>query len=180
MRIDTHTMHRRNVSFQAPSFSLIPPFRKKMESILQEVGLSTLSKRFADEKIDSHVILAMSDSCLMRLGVETLGDRVRLKENCKQFADEERQTNVASTSSVGSSQAQQLIEERRRLFQPYSSRCEKGSGTSKSAKRKSNPTHTDRSICVFSRSTSMQSAVFLGKPDLAAGWPWPKKDQILC
>ena len=63
-----------------------------MESILQKVGLSTLSERFADEKIDPHVILAMSDSSLMRLGVETLGDRVRLKENCKQFADGERRT----------------------------------------------------------------------------------------
>ena len=109
MRIDTPTMHRRNVSFQVPSFSLIPPFWNKMESILQEFGLSTLSKRFADEKIDPHVILAMSYSCLMCLGVETLADRVRLKENCKQFADGERQTNVASTSFVGSSQAQQLI-----------------------------------------------------------------------
>ena len=139
-----------------------------MESILQKVGLS---ERFADAKIDPHVILAMSDSCRMRLGVETLGDRVRLKENCKQFADGERRINVASTSSVGSSQAQQLIEERRRLFQPYSSRREKGSGTSI-------PTHMDRSICVFSRSTSIQSAVFLGKTDVAEGWPWSKKDQI--
>ena len=124
-----------------------------MESILQKVGLSTLSERFADEKIDPHVILAMSDSSLMRLGVETLGDRVRLKENCKQFADGERRTNVASTSSVGSSQAQQLIEERRRLFQPYSSRREKGSGTSKSAKRKnpSRRTWTGQFVCLADR-----------------------------
>ena len=93
---DIPTIHRRNVSFQAPSFPLIPPFWNKMESILQKVGLSTLSKRFADEKIDPHVILAMSDSCLMRLGVETLGDCVRLKENCRQFADGERRTNVPS------------------------------------------------------------------------------------
>ena len=78
---DIPTMHRRNVSFQAPSFPLIPPFWKKLESILQKVGLSTLSKRFADEKIDPHVILATSDSFLMCLGVETLGDRVCLKEN---------------------------------------------------------------------------------------------------
>ena len=150
---DIPTMHRRNVSFQAPSFPLIPPFWNKMESILQKVGLSTLSERFADEKIDPHVILAMSDSCLMRLGVETLGDRVRLKENCKQFADGERRTNVASTSSVGSSQAQQLIEERRRLFQPYNSRREKGSGTSKSAKRKnpSRRTWTGQFVCLADR-----------------------------
>ncbi|CAH3175188.1 unnamed protein product [Porites lobata] len=89
----------------------------------------------------------------MRLGVETLGDRVRLKENCKQFADGERRTNVASTSSVGSSQAQQLIEERRRLFQPYSSRREKGSGTSKSAKRKnpSRRTWTGQFVCLADR-----------------------------
>ena len=61
MRIDIPTRHRRNVSFQALSFPLIPPFWNKMESILQEVGISTLSKRFADENIDPHVILAMSD-----------------------------------------------------------------------------------------------------------------------
>ena len=93
---DVPTMHRRNVSFQAPSFPVTPPFWNKMESILQKVGLSTLSKRFADEKIDPCVILEMSDSCLMRLGVETLGDCVHLKENCRQFADGERRTNVAS------------------------------------------------------------------------------------
>ena len=138
---DIPKMHRRNVSFQAPLFPLIPPFWNKMEFIVQKVGLSTLSERFVDEKIDPLVILAMSDSCLMRLGVETLGDRVCLKENCKQFADGKRRTNVASTSSVGSSQAQQLIEERR-IFQPYSSRREQGSGTSKSAKRRNPSRHT--------------------------------------
>ena len=68
---DIPTLHRRNVNFQAPSFPLIPPFWNKIESILQKVGLSTLSKQFADGKIDPHVILAMSESCLIRLGVET-------------------------------------------------------------------------------------------------------------
>ena len=72
---DIPTLHRRNVSFQAPSFPLIPPFWNKIESILQKVGLSTLSKQFADGKIDPHVILAMSESCLIRLGVETRGPR---------------------------------------------------------------------------------------------------------
>ena len=50
---DIPTLHRRNVSFQAPSFP----------------------KRFADGNIDPHIILAMSDSCLIRLGVETRGPR---------------------------------------------------------------------------------------------------------
>ena len=141
------------LSLSPSKFPFIPPFWNKMESILQKVRLSTLSKRFADEKIDPHVILAMSDSCLMRLGVETLGDHVRLKENCKQFADGERRTNVASTSSVGSSQTPQLIEKRRRLFQPYSSRREKGSGTSKSAKREipSRRTWTGQFVCLADR-----------------------------
>ena len=74
---DIPTIHRRNVSFQAPSFPLIPPFWNKMESILQKVGLSTLSKRFADGKIDPDIILAVSESCLMRLGVETLGEGLK-------------------------------------------------------------------------------------------------------
>ena len=104
-----------------------------MESILEQLGLGTLFERFAEEKVDPEVILSMSESSLIRLGVETLGDRVQIKERCKQFVVEERTRSLASTSS---SPAQQIIEERRRLFQPYNSHREKGTGTSKTGKRK--------------------------------------------
>ena len=57
---------------------------------------------------------------------------------------------MASTSS---SPAQQIIEERRRLFQPYKSRRKKGTGTSKTGKRK-NParcTWTGQFVCLADR-----------------------------
>ena len=126
----------------------------KMESILEQLGLGTLFERFAEEKVDPEVILSMSESSLIRLGVETLGDRVRIKERCKHFVDEERTRSLASTSS---SPAQQIIEERRRLFQPYNSRREKGTGTSKTGKRK-NParrTWTGQFVCLADRQACM-------------------------
>ena len=45
-----------------------------MESILEQLGLGTLLERFAEETVDAEVILSMSESSLIRLGVETLGD----------------------------------------------------------------------------------------------------------
>jgi len=54
-----------------------------MESILEQLGLGTLLERFSREKVDPEVVLLMSESSLIRLGVETLGDRIRIKERCK-------------------------------------------------------------------------------------------------
>ena len=96
----------------------------------------------------------MSESSLIRLGVETLGDRIRIKERCKQFVDGERTRSLSSTSS---SPSQQIIEERSRLFQPYrnSSRRDKSCGASKTGKRKNPPrrTWTGQFVCLADRQT---------------------------
>ena len=58
-----------------------------MEAILEELGLSTLLERFSDEKVDPHVVLAMSESALIRLGVATMGGQIRMKQLCKEAVD---------------------------------------------------------------------------------------------
>ena len=124
-----------------------------MESILEQLGLGTLLERFIDEKVDPEVILSMSESSLIRLGVETLGDRIRIKDLCKKFVDEERNSSTANSAT---SSSQRILEERRKLFQPYNSRREKGSGTSKTSKRKKTPrrTWTGQFVCLADRQAS--------------------------
>ena len=53
-----------------------------MEKILQEINLGTLVQRFTDERIDSEAVIALTDQNLVRLGVQTIGDRVRLRTFC--------------------------------------------------------------------------------------------------
>lgn len=86
--------------------------------------------------------------------MKTLGDRIRIKNVCKQFVDGnscKSRSSLAATRT-GSSLSQKL-EERRRLFQPYSSSRGKGTGTSESGKRKnaSRRTWTGQLVCLADR-----------------------------
>ena len=95
-----------------------------MESILEQLGLSTLLERFSDEKVDPHVVLAMSESALIRSGVATMGDRIRIKQLCKEAVDCSRDSkgdDSVDRDSSGSrtSAVEQVREERRLLFRPY-------------------------------------------------------------
>ena len=120
-----------------------------MESILEQLGLGTLLERFSSEKVDPEVVLSMSESSLIRLGVETLGDRIRIKEHCKQYVEGDNR----GTPFTSSSPAQQIAEERRMLFQPYSSHRGQGSRTAKADKRKksSRRTWTGQFVCLADR-----------------------------
>ena len=53
-----------------------------MEDILNKAGLSELLQRFIAEKVKPETIAAATDLDLIRLGVATIGDRVRLREAC--------------------------------------------------------------------------------------------------
>ena len=94
----------------------------------------------------------MSESSLIRLGVETLGDCIRIKERCKQCAEREREKG-RSTSTSSSGPAQQIFEERRIWFQPSNSHKGQGSGTAKAGKRKtsSQRTWTGQFVCLADR-----------------------------
>ena len=79
---DIPTMHHTKLRSQAPSSSAAI-----LEFILEQRGLGTLLERFSSEKVDPEVVLSMPDSSLICLGVETLGDRIRIKERCKQHVE---------------------------------------------------------------------------------------------
>jgi len=53
-----------------------------MDSILHQLSSGTLSDRFVNERIDPEVAFSMSESALADLGVNTIGDRIRLGELC--------------------------------------------------------------------------------------------------
>ena len=53
-----------------------------MGKILRELNLGTLADRFAAEKIEPDNVISASDSELTRLGVSTIGDRIRLRDLC--------------------------------------------------------------------------------------------------
>ena len=51
--------------------------------ILGKIGLNLVTKKFQDEKTDIKVVISASDEDLIRLGVRTIGDRIRLREACR-------------------------------------------------------------------------------------------------
>ena len=50
-----------------------------IKDVLQGIGLSTFINRFAEEKNDVDQIVGLNDEEFIRLGVSTIGDRIRLK-----------------------------------------------------------------------------------------------------
>ena len=132
-----------------------------MESILEQLGLSTLLERFSDEKVDPHVVLAMSESALIRSGVATMGDRIRIKQLCKEAVDCSRDSkgdDSVDRDSSGSrtSAVEQVREERRLLFRPYN---QSGANHGRSAsagragqkKKSSKRTWTGQFVCLADR-----------------------------
>lgn len=62
--------------------------------VLEEIGLHTLTRRFEEEKVELQDIQSLSDADLNRLGVTTIGDRVRLR--CRSRAMEEREPTTSA------------------------------------------------------------------------------------
>ena len=69
-----------------------------IEAILRKLKLEKLIVKFQEEHVDISVVLSLSDNELMRLGVDTIGDRVRLKELCKEAQSESGEILRASSS----------------------------------------------------------------------------------
>ena len=51
----------------------------ELESLLRKVGLANLTERFQEEKLDVDSLMCATEKDLTRLGVSTIGDRVRLR-----------------------------------------------------------------------------------------------------
>ena len=52
-----------------------------LKNVLENIGLGYLYTRFEDKKIDIKMINNLTDRELIRLGIETIGDRARLRSN---------------------------------------------------------------------------------------------------
>ena len=91
-----------------------------MEQILQEIGLGYAIEKFKENKVDYNIVLAASDDDLIKLGVRTIGDRIRLRELCRR-----RHIHGSSTSYEGApvtiTPHRQGREERALLFTPRNS-----------------------------------------------------------
>ena len=57
--------------------------KSEMEDISNKAGLSELLQRFIAEKVEPETITAATDLDLIRFGVATIGDKVRLREACR-------------------------------------------------------------------------------------------------
>ena len=91
-----------------------------MEDILNKAGLSELLQRFIAEKVEPETITAATDLDLIRLGVATIGDRVRLRKACRKTKKEPHQsdTNDSSGAFDYGNTSSERNSERRLLFQP--------------------------------------------------------------
>ena len=85
----------------------------RLEIALNKIGLGTLIQGFKDEKLDFDTILSASESDLTRLGVVTIGDKVRLREVCKK---EKADMAIGNESMQSTSSYSNTIRERSLLF----------------------------------------------------------------
>ena len=55
--------------------------------ILDKLGLNLVTKKFQEEKVDIKVVISASDGDLIRLGIRTIVDRIRLREACWRISE---------------------------------------------------------------------------------------------
>ena len=76
--------------------------REKMDEILTELNLETLAAAFQGEIIVPSIVQSMmSNEKIEQLGVTAIGDRVRLRELCKEDEENNSRSSFGSRS-VGS------------------------------------------------------------------------------
>ena len=72
-----------------------------MNDIFTELNLETLAAVFRQEIIVPSIVQSMSNEKIERLDVTAIGDRVRLRELCKEDEENNRRSSFGSRS-VGS------------------------------------------------------------------------------
>ena len=75
-----------------------------MEQILQFLSLGSLLENFQGQRMEPQTVLDASDQELIRLGVCTIGDRIRLRDACKKKINEE----TPSTSHASAARVERL------------------------------------------------------------------------
>ena len=59
------------------------PAPDMMESVLQGIGLGYVSGKFKEEKVDIGVVMSAADKDLIKLGVRSIGQCIRLRDICR-------------------------------------------------------------------------------------------------
>ena len=72
--------------------------KSEMEDILNKAELSELLQKFIAEKVEPETITAATDLDLVRLGVATIGDRVRLRKTCRKREKEPHHSDTNGNS----------------------------------------------------------------------------------
>ena len=103
--------------------------------ILDKIGLNLVTKKFQDEKVDIKVVISASNEYLIKLGVRTIGDRIRLREACRRIYTANSSLRPLDISQEISTNKPSL-EERSFLFSPSFGR-NNGSRRKKSRSRSS-------------------------------------------
>ena len=125
-----------------------------MDSFLHQLSLGTLSDSFVNERIDPGVALSISESALADLGVNTIGDRIRLGELCTKYVSNQRQTDEddENAAASGTTLLDSVRQERSLLFQPSSTAGRSGSSGRGKKRKNSCPerTWTAQFVCLSS------------------------------
>ncbi|KAJ7378532.1 hypothetical protein OS493_022516 [Desmophyllum pertusum] len=74
-----------------------------MEDILEKLGLPSLVSKFRRERIVPSTILSMTDDDIRILGIEAIGDLVRLRVMCREYEYEEGNAAGHGSSNSGPS-----------------------------------------------------------------------------
>ena len=72
--------------------------KSEMEDILNKAELSELLQKFIAEKVEPETITAATDLALVRLGVATIGDKVRLRKACRKREKEPHHSDTNGNS----------------------------------------------------------------------------------
>ena len=102
---------------------------------LDKLGLNLVTKKFQDEKVDIKVVISASNEYLIKLGVRTIRDRIRLREACRRIYTANSSLRPLDISQEISTNKPSL-EERSFLFSPSFGR-NNGSRRKKSRSRSS-------------------------------------------
>ena len=65
-----------------------------MKEILEKLNLGTLIEKFEEQCMNPAAVMSSSDRKLARLGVATIGDRIHLRELCKEGESDGQQSGV--------------------------------------------------------------------------------------
>jgi hypothetical protein len=114
---DIFKLFRSKYSLYNNNYIILIQLIAVMDNILQQIHLGTLAERFKEEKIEVETVLSATDNKLIRIGVDTIGDRVCLCELCHNKFEENANTDSSSTSGTsGESMSSRIRTEHALLF----------------------------------------------------------------